>query len=76
MKIRLVPEIKVYAGTPADIVRKLAADAVFLNQTPEKYLEGVSQRLPSIKIEGDTFEKRCDSFIKGLLQIGAAKIAE
>ena len=76
MKIRMIPENKVYAGTPADIVRKLATDAIFLNQTPEKYLEGVSRRMPGIKIDGNTFDERCESFVNSLLQIGDAEIVK
>lgn len=75
MKIRLVPENKVYAGSPSDIVRKLAEDAIFLHPaTPEEYLDKVSRRLPSLMIEGNNFDERCESFINGLVQIGAAKI--
>ena len=75
MKIRTIPENKVYAGTPKDIVRKMAADAIFLNyRTPEDYMRSVIQRLPSIQLKGSTEEERCESFINALIQMGAAKI--
>ncbi len=75
MKIRMIPENKVYAGTPADIVSKLSADAIFLkHKTPEEYLEAVSRRLPSIKIEGKTFENRCEALLRGMLANGMAKV--
>lgn len=75
MKIRMIPENKVYAGTPADIVSKLSADAVFLkHKTPEEYLKAVSRRLPSIKIEGKTFEDRCEALLRGMLANGMAKV--
>jgi DNA-binding XRE family transcriptional regulator len=75
MKIRMIPENKVYAGTPADVVSKLSADAIFLkHKTPEEYLRAVSRRLPSIKVEGKTFEDRCESFLCGMLANGMAKV--
>lgn len=75
MKIRMIPENKVYAGTPADIVSKLSADAIFLkHKSPEDYLKAVSRRLPSIKIEGKTLEERCEALLRGMLANGMAKI--
>lgn len=75
MKIKMIPENKVYAGTPVDIVGKLATDAIFLNhKTPEEYLNDVSRRLPIIKIEGNTLEERCESFLRGMLAKGMAKL--
>lgn len=75
MKIRTIPENKVYTGTPKDIVRKMAVDAIFLNcRTPEDYMQSVIQRLPSIQLAGDTEEARCESFINAMVQMGAAKI--
>src|SRR5258708_39075771 len=75
MKLRMIPENKVYAGTPADVVSKLSADAIFLkHKTPEEYLRAVSRRLPSIKIEGETFEGRCEAFLRGMLANGMAKV--
>jgi len=75
MKIRMIPENKVYAGTPVDIVGKLSADAVFLkHKSPDEYLEAVSRRLPGMKIEGETFEERCEAFFRGMLANGMAKI--
>jgi len=75
MKIRMIPENKVYAGTPADIVSKLSADAIFLkHKSPEDYLKAVSRRLPSIKIEGKTLEARCEALLRGMLANGMAKM--
>ena len=75
MKIRMVPENKLYAGTPADIVKKLSADAVFLkHKTAEEYLRSVSRRLPSIKIGGKTHRERCWSLLRGMLMNGMAKL--
>ncbi len=75
MKIRMIPENKVYAGTPTDIVSKLSADAIFLkHRTPEEYLKAVSRRLPSIKIEGKTLEDRCEALLRGMLANGMAKV--
>ena len=75
MKIRMIPENKVYAGTPADIVSKLSADAIFLkHKSPEDYLKAVSRRLPSIKIEGKTLDERCEALLRGMLANGMAKI--
>lgn len=75
MKIRMIPENKVYAGTPTDIVSKLSADAIFLShKTPEEYLNAVSRRLPNIKIEGETFGDRCEALLRGMLGNGMAKI--
>lgn len=75
MKIRMIPENKVYAGTPTDIVSKLSADAIFFKQkSPEDYLKAVSRRLPSIKIEGKTLEERCEALLRGMLANGMAKI--
>lgn len=76
MKIRTIPGRKVYTGTPIDIVRKMAADAIFLNETPEEYIEGVARRLPTIKIEGDTFEEKCKSFLDCMMQTGDAEILQ
>jgi len=75
MKIRMIPENKVYAGTPADIVSKLSADAIFLkHKSPKDYLKAVSRRLPSIKIEGKTLEARCEALLRGMLANGMAKM--
>lgn len=75
MKIKMIPENKVYAGTPADIVNKLSADAVFLkHKTPEEYLRAVCKRLPGIKLEGKTHEDRCEDFLRGMLANGMAKV--
>lgn len=75
MKIRMIPENKVYAGTPADIINKLSADAIFLgHKNPEEYIKAVCRRLPSIKIEGKTYEERCEAFMRGMLANGMAKV--
>jgi|GEM_PF-3896789 len=75
MKIRMIPENKVYAGTPADIVNKLSSAAIFLgHKTPEEYIKTVCRRLPSIKIEGKTHEARCEAFLRGMLGNGMAKV--
>lgn len=75
MKIRMIPENKAYAGTPADIVNKLSADAIFLkHKTPGEYMRAVCKRLPSIKIEGKTHEERCEDFLRGMLANGMAKV--
>lgn len=71
----MIPENKIYAGTPADIVSKLSADAVFLkHKTPVEYMRAVCKRLPSIKIEGKTHEERCEDFLCGMLANGMAKV--
>lgn len=75
MKIRMIPENKVYVGTPMDIVSKLSADAIFgKHKSPEQYLESVARRLPNMKIEGKTFEERCEAFLRGMLSNGMAKM--
>lgn len=75
MKIKMIPENKFYAGTPADIVNKLSADAIFLkHKTPEDYIRAVCKRLPSIKTTGKTYEERCESFLSGMLENGMAKV--
>ncbi|MEK7859228.1 MAG: helix-turn-helix domain-containing protein [Elusimicrobiota bacterium] len=75
MKIKMIPENKVYAGTPTDIVNKLSADAIFLkHKTPEKYMKAVCKRLPSIKTLGKTHEERCEDFLRGMLANGMAKV--
>jgi DNA-binding transcriptional regulator YiaG len=71
----MIPENKVYAGTPADIVAKLSADAIFLkHKTAEEYIRAVSKRLPSIKIQGNTLDERCETLLSGMLANGMAKI--
>lgn len=75
MKIRMIPENKVYAGTPVDIVNKLAADAIFLKaKSAEDYILAVKRRLPSISIEGTTQEERCESFVRDVVAKGMAKV--
>lgn len=75
MKVRMIPENKVYAGTPTDIVGKLAAEAIFLgHKTPEEYLKEVCRRLPILRAEGDTLEERCETFLRGMLTNGMAEI--
>jgi DNA-binding XRE family transcriptional regulator len=75
MKIRMIPENKVYAGTPTDIVSKIAADAIFLSpKSPEEYLKYVSGRLPILRIEGSTLDERCESFLRGILASGMAEV--
>lgn len=75
MKIKMIPENKTYAGTPADIVNKLSADAIFLtHKTPEEYMKAVCKRLPSVKIDGKTHEERCEDFLRGMLANGMAKV--
>src|SRR5258706_7940324 len=74
MKIKMIPENKVYAGTPADIVRKISADAIFSGrQSAEEYLEAVSKRIPGIKMKGETFEERSEALISGMISFGMAK---
>lgn len=75
MKIKMIPENKAYAGTPADIVNKLSADAIFLkHKTPEEYIRAVCKRLPSIKTPGKTYEERCEDLLRGMLANGMAKV--
>lgn len=46
MKIKIIPENKAYAGTPADIVNKLSADAIFLkHKAPVENLERLERKL-------------------------------
>jgi len=71
----MIPENKVYTGTPVDIVNKLSADAIFLkHKTSEEYIKTVCRRLPSIKIEGKTYEERCEAFLCGMLANAMATI--
>lgn len=75
MKIRMIPENKIYAGTPMEIVNKLAADAIFLKvKSVEDYMLTVRRRLPSMSIEGTTQEEQCESFIRELVARGMAKV--
>ena len=75
MKIRMIPENKLYAGTPADIVKKLSADAVFLkHRTSREYLRAVALRLPSLKTKGRTHEEKCKDFLLNMIALGMAKL--
>ncbi len=74
MKIRTYPENKIYAGTPEQIVQKMAKDAIFFKvKTSDDYMRKVARYLPSIKFKGRTNEERCKSFLKALLRIGVIK---
>jgi len=75
MKIRTIPENKLYAGTATDIVKKLFADAVFLKyRTAREYLKKFISRRFGTKIKGKTHEERCKSFLRGMFANGAAKL--
>jgi DNA-binding transcriptional regulator YiaG len=73
MKIKLLPDNKVYAGTPSDIVNKLRRDAIFMKTASiEDYMEKVLKRLSDegrdvIKLAGENLEERCESFLAGMV---------
>jgi DNA-binding transcriptional regulator YiaG len=69
MKISMALDRRTYTGAPVDIVRKLRAAAIHLKTRDlDAYMRAVvgrlrTERRAEIELEGDSLEKRCESFI-------------
>jgi DNA-binding transcriptional regulator YiaG len=74
MKIIMALDRRTYAGAPIDIVRKLRAAAIHMKTRDiDAYMRVVVTRLRAerqadIKIEGDSLEERCESFLAGSIR--------
>jgi transcriptional regulator with XRE-family HTH domain len=74
VKIIMTLDRRTYAGAPIDIVRKLRADAVHMKtRDTDAYMRAVVTRLRAeqqadIKLEGDSLEERCESFLAGIVR--------
>jgi len=74
VKIIMALDRRSYAGSPVDIVRKLRSEAVHMKtRDTDAYMRAVVTRLrgeeqADIKIEGESLEERCESFLAGIVR--------